>query len=269
MASSKLAAAFAATTALEAPTRQAAEAFLQHAAAQPGFGLAALQVAASGAEEGVRLAAAVAFKNHVKFRWDPALPPPEQAAAALPVSVSAAEKEQIKVALVSVMLQQPARILAQLGEALALIASFDFPARWPTLLPELVGQLRAPEPGVVNGVLVSMEAIFRRFREHYKTVELVSDIKYVLGLLAGPLLELLVATGVRLGGAEGGAAATARPLLTTVLHICRIFYSLNYQDLPGELQRARSARAVRCAYVRTQRCLRTTWRPGWPSSSAT
>ena len=78
-----------------------------------------------------------------------------------------------------------------------------------------------------------MESIFRRFREHYKTVELVADINYVLGLLAMPLLELLVATGARLAGPEGGAAASARSLLTTVLLVCRIFYSLNYQDLPG------------------------------------
>ena len=55
---------------------------------------------------------------------------------------------------------------------------------------------------------------------------------------AGPadrqrLLELLVATGARLAGPEGSVGASVHALLTTVLLICRIFYSLNYQELPG------------------------------------
>lgn len=227
-----LAAAFAATTSPDPAPRKAAEDFLQRAATQPGFCLLALQLsAAAGAEEHVRLAAALAFKNHLKFHWAPALP--DEAGAPQPLTVGGVEKEQVKGALVAVALAQPACIQAQLSEALALVAASDFPDSWPALLPELVARLPSQDPAVVNGVLTIADTIFRRFCEQYTTVEVVKDIKYVLSLLAAPLLELLVATGARLAGPEGSVGASAHALLTTVLLICRIFYSLNYQELPG------------------------------------
>lgn len=230
----QLATAFSQTTSPDPGPRKAAEEFLQRAATQPGFGLLVLQLcASSGLEEHVRLAAAVAFKNHVKFHWAPALPPADAASTPAPLAIGAPEKEQIKMTVVNTMLGQPPRVQAQLSEALALIAATDFPDHWPSLLPELVAQLRSPDAAVVNGVLATGEAIVRRFREQYKTVELVKDIKYVLGLLAMPLLELLQLTGTLLAGPQGAQADTARQRLTTVLLICRIFYSLNYQDLPG------------------------------------
>lgn len=229
-----LQAAFLATTSPEQAPRKAAEAFLAHAKTQPGFALAALQLAASTAvEEPVRQAAAVAFKNLLKFHWEPPLPPAEQANAAQPLAIGDAEKEQIKATVVGVMLRQPPRIQAQLSEALALIAATDFPDRWPALLPELLAALGSGDVAVANGVLAAADAVFVRFRDQYRTVELVRELKYVLGLFVAPLLELLKATGVRLAGPEGGQADTARLLLTSVLYVCRIFYSLNYHDLPG------------------------------------
>ena len=226
-----LAAVFAQTTSPDPTPRKAAEEFLQHASLQPGFGLALLQLAAAhGADEGVRQAAAVAFKNHVKFQW---APPEQESSAPQPAAIGAPEKEHIKSGIVELMLLQPQRIQAQLGEALALMASSDFPDRWPTLLPELLAKLGSPDVKVVNGVLSVADTIFRRFRDQYKTVELVKDIKYVLGLFVDPMLELFKTTGLRLAGPEGSTPEGARLLLTTVLHICRIFFSLNYQELPG------------------------------------
>jgi exportin-2 (importin alpha re-exporter) len=226
-----LAAVFAQTTSPDPTPRKAAEEFLQRASLQPGFGLALLQLAAAhGADEGVRQAAAVAFKNHVKFQW---APPEQESSAPQPAAIGAPEKEHIKSGIVELMLLQPQRIQAQLGEALALMASSDFPDRWPTLLPELLAKLGSPDVKVVNGVLSVADTIFRRFRDQYKTVELVKDIKYVLGLFVDPMLELFKTTGLRLAGPEGSTPEGARLLLTTVLHICRIFFSLNYQELPG------------------------------------
>lgn len=275
MDASTLAAAFAQTTSPEPGPRKAAEEFLQQAAAQPGFGLLVLQLSALGSlEEHVRQAAAVAFKNHVKFQWAPPLPPADGTATRTPLAMGAAEKEQIKASVVATMLGQPPRVQAQLSEALALMAASDFPEHWPNLLPELVAQLRSPDAAVVNGALTTGDAIFRRFRGQYQTVELVKDIKYVLSLLAMPLLELLQVTGTLLAGPQGAQPETARPRLTTVLLICRIFYSLNCQELPGAwagLSRAaqlRSPPACRLADDDTppQRCSRTPWPPGWPSS---
>jgi exportin-2 (importin alpha re-exporter) len=235
-----LAAAFAQTTSPDPVPRKAAEEFLQRTSVQPGFGVALLQLAAAvGANEHVRQAAAVAFKNHVKFQWQP---PEAETGAAQPPAIGAPEKEQIKGAIVSVMLSQPPRIQAQLGEALALMAASDFPERWPTLLPELLSMLNTPDVAVVNGILAACDIVFRRFRDQYKTVELVTDLKYVLELFVDPLLALLKATGARLAGPEGAAPEAAKQLLTTVLHTCRIFFSLNYQELPGACERGARAR---------------------------
>ena len=245
MDAASLAAVFAQTTSPDPAPRKAAEEFLQRAALQPGFGLALLQLAAtSGADEGVRQAAAVAFKNHVKFQW---APPELEIGAVQPAAIGAPEKEHIKGGIVDLMLVQPQRIQAQLGEALALMAASDFPDRWPTLLPELLPKLGSPDVNVVNGVLTVADTIFRRFRDQYKTVELVKDIKYVLSLFVDPMLELFKATGLRLAGPEGSTPEGVRQLLTTVLHICRIFFSLNYQELPG------AWRARRCAPPRLRR----------------
>jgi exportin-2 (importin alpha re-exporter) len=231
MDAAALAAVFAQTTSADPAPRKAAEEYLQRAAVLPGFGVALLQLAAAvGVDEHVRLSAAVAFKNHIKFQW---APPEVDTAAAQPVAIGEPEREQLKLALVGVMLAQPPRIQAQLGEALALMAATHFPDRWPTLLPELLAQMNTPDAVVVNGILAAADTIFRRFRDQYKTVELVKDIKYVLGSFVDPLLALFKATGARLAGPEGAAPDTARQLLTTVLHICRIFFSLNYQELPG------------------------------------
>lgn len=230
----QLQSALLASASVEAGPRKAAEAYLEQAKSAPGFALAALQLAAApGVDEAVRVAAAVAFKNAVKFHWSPALPPADGAAAREPLAIGAAEKEQVKARLVGVMLGTPGRVQAQLSEALALVAAADFPDRWPTLLPELLAQVGGGELGACNGALGAAHAVFLRFRDQYKTVELVKDLKYVLGLFVAPMLQLLQATGARLAGPEGAQPEAARALLTTVLHICRIFFSLNYQDLPG------------------------------------
>jgi exportin-2 (importin alpha re-exporter) len=266
MDTAALAAVFAQTTSADPLPRKAAEEFLQRAAVQPGFGLALLQLAAApGVEEHVRQAAAVAFKNHIKFQW---APPEADSGAVQPPAIGAPEKEQIKVAIVGVMLSQPPRIQSQLGEALALMAATDFPDRWPLLLPELLAKLSTPDAALVNGILAACDTIFRRFRDQYKTVELVKDIKYVLGTFVDPLLALLKATGTRLAGPECGAPETARALLTTVLHICRIFFSLNYQELPGAwlhplcVQLRRSAPASAVTNARRARALRHVRRRG-------
>ena len=279
MDAAALAAVFAQTTSPDPTPRKAAEEYLQRAALQPGFGVALLQLAAApGVDEHVRQAVAVAFKNHVKFQW---APPEAEAGAPQPPALGTPEKEQLKGAIVAVMLAQPPRIQAQLSEALALMAASDFPERWPTLLPEMLSRL-TPDVAVVNGVLAACDTVFRRFRHQYDTVELVADIKYVLALLVDPLLELFKATGARLAGAEGAVPDAARQLLTTVLHTCRIFYSLNYQDMPGA-QLAAGARAhgrslatkfhtpSSCPLTQAvthQRSLRTTWPSGWASSKS-
>eukprot|EP00897_Mesotaenium_endlicherianum_P004221 jgi/Mesen1/3827/ME000207S02837 len=114
--------------------RKQAEAYLKQAADQPGYGLTVLGLITSqGVDEQVRQAAAVNFKNHVKYHWSPDEPDAPGAPVAL----------QIKGHIVELMLSSSPRIQAQISEALAIVSSFDFPERWQTLLPELVSRLAA------------------------------------------------------------------------------------------------------------------------------
>lgn len=62
------------------------------------------------------------------------------------------------------MLSAPPRVRAQLSEALSLISSHDFPARWPSLLPHLVEKLGSDDPQLVNGVLSTADSIYQRYR---------------------------------------------------------------------------------------------------------
>lgn len=71
-------------------------------------------------------------------------------------------QEQIKGLITGLMLSTPPLVRAQLSEALTLISSHEFPARWQSLLPELIEKLASPEPRVMNGVLETANSIFKR-----------------------------------------------------------------------------------------------------------
>lgn len=62
------------------------------------------------------------------------------------------------------MLCAPPRVRAQLAEALSIISSHDFPAKWPALLPHLVSKLGSGGPQAINGVLSTADSIYQRYR---------------------------------------------------------------------------------------------------------
>ena len=71
------------------------------------------------------------------------------------------------------MLSTPPAVRAQLSEALAVISTHDFPARWPGLLPDLISKLGQGSPAVLAGVLETANSIFKRYRGQYMTAQLV------------------------------------------------------------------------------------------------
>ena len=107
----------------------------------------------------------------------------------------------------------------------------DFPKKWDNLLPELIGKFGSTDPSVVSGVLVTINAILRRFRYVQRSDELYSDILYALERLQAPLLTLFKTTGQEVER-YAADANQLRPRFASLRSICRIFYSLNYQDLP-------------------------------------
>ncbi|XP_042497711.1 exportin-2-like [Macadamia integrifolia] len=218
--------------------RRRAEASLAEMADKPNYGLTVLRlVAESAVDEQIRQAAAVNFKNHLRARWAPTSPSDaNRNTHVLELSpIPDQEKEQIKALIVPLMLSSTPRIQSQLSEALALIGKHDFPKSWPTLLPELVSNLRqACDYASINGILGTANSIFKKFRYQYKTNDLLLDLKYCLDGFAAPLLEIFLRTAAVIDStaSSGGTAMALRPLVESQRLCCRIFYSLNFQELP-------------------------------------
>lgn len=205
--------------------RRRAESSLSDAADSPNYGLAVLRlVAESSVDDPIRQAAAVNFKNHLKSRWTNFIPDPE--------------KEQIKSIIVPVMLSSTPRIQSQLSEALSVIGKHDFPKSWPALLPDLCLSLQnasnSSDYVSVNGVLATINSLFKKFRYEYKSNDLLLDLKYCLDNFAETLWQIFERTSALINTvlASGGQPATLRPLIESQRLCCRIFYSLNFQDLP-------------------------------------
>ncbi|KAF5464480.1 hypothetical protein F2P56_014554 [Juglans regia] len=217
--------------------RRRAEDSLSGASDSPNYGLAVLRlVAEPSVDEQIRQAAAVNFKNHLRARWAPAsADEPDSSALSL---IADPEKEQIKALIVPLMLSSTPKIQSQLSEALALIGKHDFPKLWPALLPELVANLQkasqASDYTSINGILGTANSIFKKFRYQYKTNDLLLDLKYCLDNFAAPLLEIFLKTATLVDSAanSGAPASTLKPLFESQKLCCRIFYSLNFQELP-------------------------------------
>ena len=217
----------------EQRTREQAEAFLKSGSTQPGFAMLLMRLlAAESAEAQIRQAAAVTFKNVVKNHW--VEKEPDVVGAPPPYAVGAAEKEQVRNLIVSLMLSAPRLVQAQLSEALSIVSAADFPDRWPGLLPELISRMGSPgarDFGAVVGVLTTANTIFKRYRQAYKSQELYKELKYVLDTFVGPLLELMKEVSAAIQS-NGGNPELLVSLFSCMRLICRIFYSLNSQELP-------------------------------------
>ncbi|XP_071741375.1 exportin-2-like [Rutidosis leptorrhynchoides] len=212
---------FSDTLSTQPEPRRRAEKNLSDAADNPNYGLAVLLLVSEPAvDEQIRQCAAVNFKNHLKSRW--------MQSSATPIPD--AEKEQIKQLIVPLMIQ------AQLSEALAVIGNHDFPKLWPALLPELRSSLERAINGndfaSVNGILATVNSLFKKFRYLYKSDPVLLDVKYCLDNFAAPLLSTVESISGRISAAAV-SPATLRQLIGAQRLCCRIFYSLNKMDLPA------------------------------------
>ncbi|KAF1778937.1 Armadillo-type fold [Phytophthora cactorum] len=206
-----------------AETRKGAEAYLNTLSSQPNYVLLLLQVLESSNEkQEVRLAAALLFKNFIKHNWDP------EKQGCVPQN----EKNLVKQHLVELMCRMPETLQKQLIEALTTIGEYDFPAQWTDLLAQLVHKLQTEQDWQVrNGVLMTANTIFKRFRNVFKSDDLFRELKHCLEVFQEPLLVFFKETGVALR-APGVATAQQAQMMTALRYMSRIFYSLNWQDLP-------------------------------------
>ncbi|XP_010532428.1 PREDICTED: importin-9 [Tarenaya hassleriana] len=125
--------------------RSYAEASLNQASRQPGFGAALCNVAANkGLSLGMRQLAAVLLKQFIKRHWRE-----DEEGFEYPV-VSSEEKAVIRGLLLSSLDDSNRKICTAISMAVASIATYDWPEEWPELLPFILGLIN--DRNNINGV---------------------------------------------------------------------------------------------------------------------
>jgi exportin-2 (importin alpha re-exporter) len=233
MAEEALRSALLQTQSPQSDVRKAGEAQLEAMQRQPGYAEALVRLVerhcagVSQEDKSLRTLGAIVFKNLVKKAWVVQEDEDPQTALVLPDS----SKESIKGSMVHMMCVSPPEVQRQFSEALVIISQHDFPAKWPALVPDLVSKMSSQDQGVVLGVMLTANSILKRFRYTFKSDELFLELKYVLDNMQAALTELFTRTGASLAAVRGQREPSLK-LLRILRLAARIFFSLNWQDLP-------------------------------------
>ncbi|KAJ1659706.1 importin-alpha export receptor [Dispira simplex] len=210
---------------LHPSTRKQAEQYLLSVEKTPRFCTSLLTITGDEtADQHVRFAAAVLFKNLVRKYW---APENEDEANVIPTE----DRQAIKAKVVDLMISLPAKLQLQISEGLAIVAKYDFPGQWPELIQQLNSKLSPNDYHVNLGVLQTAHTIFKRWRKEFRSNELFTEIKYVLDQFTEPYTQIFKATDEMIQTHKDNAAAL-KVLLPAFLLLTKIFYSLNCQDLP-------------------------------------
>lgn len=227
-------------------TRKNAENYINTNRKQPGFSLLVLTLvtrlasASTGSELAIRQSASVLFKNLVKEYWQP-----EDDNG---YSIPDGERSSIKSNVIELMTTAPYDVQKQLAEAVSIIAKYDFPEQWQDLLPQLAARLKAIDyfPSnpqhlnhimVLKGIMLTANSIMKRFRFVSDSDELFTVIKYSVEQFAAPLLEAYQKTSLLIqslptNSNDEGLKQELLLLFESQRLMSRIFFSLNWQDLP-------------------------------------
>lgn len=237
-----LADAISKTLSPDAAQRKAAEAFLDQKAAARGFSVALLQlIALQSAPVHVRQATAVYMKNHTNKTYSN----PEWR------NMNPEDRIAVKGAIVDIMLTAPVTVRRQLSQVLAIVSEHEYPAEWPTLVPELSAKITAMlQPlsslpagqQVVNsiewiklqGVLETLHSIFARYPDCMRSDDLYIEINYSLRHTQEHLKALFeVMNKVIEDKVETQSPDLIKLFFDNVELLCKVFYCLSWQDFPA------------------------------------
>ncbi|XP_022913677.2 exportin-2 [Onthophagus taurus] len=171
----------------------------------------------------IRIAGSIAFKNYIKRNWSVDEDQPDR--------IHESDRAAIKHLIVTLMLSSPEMIQKQLSDAISIIGKTDFPLKWPELITQMIEKFSTGDFNVINGILRTGHSLFKKYRYEFKSNELWTEIKYVLEKLAQPLTDLLLAT-LNLTQVHAQDANALKIIYSSLVLMCKVFYSLNSQDLP-------------------------------------
>ncbi|XP_041358734.1 exportin-2-like [Gigantopelta aegis] len=215
------------TLSAEKEVRKQAEKFLESVERNKNYPILLLHLMDKGeVDQHVRVSAAITFKNYIKRNWK---------MEGVDDKIHPDDRTAIKQHIVGLMLKSPEQIQKQLSDAISIIGREDFPDKWPNLITEMVTKFQTGDFHVINGVLRTAHSIFKRYRHEFKSQQLWTEIKFVLENFAAPLTELFNAT-MELGKKHASDPEALKMIFSSLLLICKIFYSLNFQDLPEHFE---------------------------------
>ena len=191
---------------------------------QPQFAVLLLQMVENQSfPQHIQFSAALLFKNFIKRQW------PEEPAES---RLKEADRDIVKQNIVSVMIRVPEKLQIQLSEAVSVMAYNDFPEYWPNLIDDLVSRLSPTDYHVNAGVLQTAHSIFKRYRHQFRSDELFTELNMVFSKFNQPYLQLFTNTDSLIDQHAGNADAL-KVLFSCLLLLCKIYFSLNCQDLPA------------------------------------
>ena len=194
---------------------------------KPQFAINILKVvAADSVPLHTRLAGSLCFKNFIRLNYTD-----DDGNYKLPLD----QVQLIKKELVSLMIQCPKKIQAQLGEAISIIADSDFFERWETLVPDLVAQLSPTDAEANIGVLEVAHSVFRKWRPLFQSNALYTEINHVLDIFALPYIELLKVADERISETQKNKALLQKWFEVLSLLI-KLFFDLSCQDMPPQFE---------------------------------
>ncbi|KAK2157652.1 hypothetical protein LSH36_187g00016 [Paralvinella palmiformis] len=204
--------------------RRGAEKFLESVEGNQNYPILLLHLMdKDGVDIHVRISAAIMFKNYIKRNW--------RVLEDVGDRIHPQDRDTIKQTIVALMLKSPEQIQKQLSDSISIIGREDFPDKWPGLLQEMITKIDSGDFHVINGVLRTAHSIFKRYRHEFKSQKLWAEIKFVLDNFAAPLTQLFNAT-MDLASKHASDPNALKVIFSSLVLICKIFYSLNFQDLP-------------------------------------
>jgi len=208
----------------DAGVRKPAEEFLKSVEANQNYPVLLLSlVAKEDGDLNIKVAGAITFKNYVKRNWKLHEDAPDK--------IHQTDRDTVKGLIVDLMLKSPLPVQKQLSAAIAIIGHEDFPAKWPNLVNDMVVKFQSGDFHIINGVLQTAHSIFEKYSVQFKSQKLWEEIKFVLDNFSAPLTDLFVAT-IDLAEHHKANKDALKVIFGSLVLISKIFYHLNYQDLP-------------------------------------
>ncbi|XP_046736247.1 exportin-2 [Diprion similis] len=171
----------------------------------------------------IRITGAVTFKNYIKRNWKIDDETGDR--------IHSEDRLAVKRLIMNLMLHSPESIQKQLSDAVSIIGRHDFPEKWPELIDQMVEKFNTGDFHVINGVLHTAHSLFKRYRYEFKSQSLWTEIKFVLDQFAKPLTDLFLAT-MNLAQVHANNIEALKVIYNSLVILCKVFYSLNFQDLP-------------------------------------